>query len=94
MNRGVSGTSNSNSKSERYLCFKSPFIKGGLRGILNIHKILPIPPLEKEGIANLPPLDIVTQSRIPGSSASKIRHGGPASPPSCRLDIIFDLEMA
>jgi hypothetical protein len=32
--------------------------------------------------------------RMPGaSSASSIRLGGPASPPPCRLDIIFDLEM-
>jgi hypothetical protein len=28
-----------------------------------------------------------------GSSASSIRRGGPASPPPCRLNIIFDLEM-
>jgi len=30
---------------------------------------------------------------LAASSASSIRRGGPALPPSCRLDIIFDLEM-
>jgi hypothetical protein len=30
---------------------------------------------------------------LAASSASSSRRGGPPVPPSCRLDIIFDLEM-
>jgi hypothetical protein len=48
----------SNSKTKRCLYFESPFNKGGLRGDFEVHKILPGPPLEKQGIKHhdaLPP---------------------------------------